>query len=72
MRSSSSALTALATAARWTVPAPISGLGVSLDGARLWVGQPERAVALDARFGHPVAAVPVAGLTAIADVYIAN
>ncbi len=62
----------LATAARWTVPAPIGGLGVSFDGDRLWVGQRDRAVALDTHFGQVVATVPVAGLTGITDVHVAH
>jgi hypothetical protein len=62
----------LATAARWTMPGPINGLGASLDGERLWIGQPERALALDVRSGREVAALTVAGLTGIADVHVAQ
>ena len=61
----------LATTARWRTLAPISGLGVSSDGDRLWVGQPDRAVALDPRLGLVVAAVRVPGLIGIADVRVA-
>ena len=62
----------LSTAARWRMPGTINGLGVSIDGERLWVGQPERALAVDVRSGREVAALTVADLTGIADVHVAR
>lgn len=58
----------LRTTATWPVPAPVRGLGVSLDGRRLWIGQPDIAVALDTGSGLPLARVPAPELTAIAHV----
>jgi hypothetical protein len=49
----------------WAVPGPVHGLAVSRTGDRLWVGQPDGVLALDASTGKDLARVPVSGLTAV-------
>jgi len=49
----------------WTVPAPVRGLGLSRDGARLYAGGNDEVVWLDASSGKPQGRAPVAGLTAL-------
>ncbi|HVH21639.1 MAG TPA: hypothetical protein VNA11_04200 [Pseudonocardia sp.] len=46
----------------FAVPAPVRGIGVSPNRQRLWVGQPDKVVALDAESGAALATVPVPGL----------
>jgi hypothetical protein len=55
----------LSVATQWTVRSPVRGLAVSPDGARLWVGQTDGAVALDAASGREVATLSIPGLTTI-------
>ncbi len=55
----------LTTASQWRIPAPIRGLVVSADGRRLWVGQTDRALALDTASGREVASVGIPGLTSL-------
>ena len=40
-----------------------TGLAISADGRRLWVGQPDGVVALDTGTGRLVARLPIPGLT---------
>ena len=58
----------LATTSGLTLTAPIRGLGVSADGARIWVGQPDRVVALDASSGKEVASLPAPGIVTLGQV----
>jgi hypothetical protein len=53
----------------WTVPSAIRGLALSPDGARLWVGQDDRLIALDPATGAQLASVAVPGLTALTAVH---
>ena len=53
----------MAVRSRWAVPAPVRGLTISADARRLWVGQPDGLLALDTGTGHPVARLPIPGLT---------
>jgi len=55
----------LTTRATWRVPAAVRGVAISLDGDRLWVGQPDAVIALDAATGLVRAQVSVPGLTAL-------
>jgi len=58
----------LVTTSTLTLPSPIRGLGLSQDGSRVWVGQPDRVVALDASSGREVASVAAPGLVTISRV----
>ncbi|KUL35244.1 YncE family protein [Actinoplanes awajinensis] len=49
----------------WPVPAPLSGLGLSGDGARVYAGTPGAVTWLDAATGEATGRVEVAGLTAL-------
>ena len=49
--------------ARWTVPAPVRGLGVSRDAARVYVGGADEVLWLDAATGGVRGRAPVSGLT---------
>jgi len=55
----------LTTVAQWRIPASVQGLAVSEDGSRLWVGQPDRALALDTASGREVDTVAIPGLTSM-------
>jgi hypothetical protein len=54
-----------AVTARWSVPGPIRGLGVSRDAARLYLGGADEIVWLDAASGAVRGRAPVTGLTAL-------
>jgi hypothetical protein len=54
-----------AVTARWSVPSPIRGLGVSRDAARLYLGGTDEIVWLDAASGAVRGHAPVTGLTAL-------
>jgi hypothetical protein len=43
----------------------VRGLGLSANRKRLWVGQPDRVVALDAETGDELAAIDVPGLVGL-------
>jgi hypothetical protein len=50
---------------QWTLASPVRGLALSPGGERLWVGQTDGVVALDASSGRPVASIPFPGLTTL-------
>ncbi|MFC7528348.1 YncE family protein [Actinoplanes sp. GCM10030250] len=54
-----------AQAARWSVPGPIRGMGLSRDGKRLYAGGEGRVTWLDAAAGTQLGHVAVPGLTAL-------
>jgi hypothetical protein len=56
----------------FVVPAPVRGIGVSPNRQRLWVGQPDTVVALDAESGAALASVPVPGLLGLDQVIAKN
>jgi hypothetical protein len=49
----------------WRLDAPVRGLGLSVNRDRLWVGQPDGAVAFEVSTGERVASVPVPGLSTV-------
>jgi hypothetical protein len=51
--------------ARWDVPGPVRGLGVSADGARVYAGATDEIVWLDAATGEVAGRAGVEGLTAL-------
>jgi DNA-binding beta-propeller fold protein YncE len=55
----------LTSRTQWTLTSPVRGLALSPDGERLWVGQTDGLVALDASSGRPVGSVPMPGLTTL-------
>ena len=60
--------TTLTPAMTWSVDAPVRGLAVGPPGTRLWVGQPDAAVALDASTGRELGRVTVPGLTTVREI----
>ena len=60
--------TTLTPAMTWSVDAPVRGLAVDPFGTRLWVGQPDAAVALDASTGRELGRVAVPGLTTVREI----
>jgi hypothetical protein len=54
-----------AAAARWGVPHPVRGLGLSRDGRRLYAGGADEVVWLDTGTGELLGRAPVSGLTAL-------
>lgn len=51
--------------ASWPVPDAVRGLALSADGSRLYVGQPDRVLLLDAASGQRTGEVSVPGLVAL-------
>jgi len=65
-------ISSLAARASWRVPAPVRGVAISPDGKRLWVGQPDAAIALDAANGLVQTRLSVPGLTTLRHVATAS
>jgi WD40 repeat protein len=55
----------LTVAARWTVPAAVSDLGVSKDGGRLYAAMADRVAVLDAATGSQIGALSIDGVASI-------
>jgi hypothetical protein len=50
---------------RWPMSGDVSGLGLSVDGLRLYVAQPDGVTVLDASTGAELTAVPYRGIESI-------
>jgi DNA-binding beta-propeller fold protein YncE len=58
----------LAVTARWSVTGPVSDVGLSSDGARLYAALGDHIAVLDPATGSELGSLPVAGVASILDV----